>query len=116
MIKRHIFDFILILSLFTLCVTLFFVWFFSIKGTKGNYVHIYCDNKEILIVDLKKDDVYEIDGTISKMEIHVENGYVNVSYSGCKNQVCVHHLAICNIGSSIICLPNKVEVRVEKDE
>lgn len=114
MLKRHLFDGILISLLVGLCVILFLVWLFNIKGTKGNYAHVYRDSEEILVIDLKKDGIYEVEGAISKMNIKVSNGFIEVEYSGCKNQICVNHKAVCNINSSIICLPNKIEIRVEE--
>lgn len=43
----------------------------------------------------------------------IDNGKVFVAESSCQNQVCVQHRAINRTGESIICLPNRLVVRIE---
>lgn len=43
----------------------------------------------------------------------IDNNEVVVKESSCKNQVCVRHGAISRKGESIICLPNRLVVRIE---
>ena len=43
----------------------------------------------------------------------ISNSTVSVTEASCKNQVCVKHDAISRSGESIVCLPNRLVVRIE---
>lgn len=43
----------------------------------------------------------------------ISGGTVTVTEASCKNQVCVKHSAISRSGESIVCLPNRLAVRIE---
>ena len=42
----------------------------------------------------------------------ISGGTVSVTEASCKNQVCVKHGAISRSGESIVCLPNRLVVRI----
>ena len=48
--------------------------------------------------------------------VEIEDGKVSVTEASCKNQVCVRHGAISGSGESIVCLPNRLVVRIENGE
>ena len=43
----------------------------------------------------------------------IRDGTVSVTEASCKNQVCVKHGAISRPGESIVCLPNRLVVRIQ---
>ena len=43
----------------------------------------------------------------------ISGGTVSVTEASCKNQVCVKHGVITSPGESIVCLPNRLVVRIE---
>ena len=43
----------------------------------------------------------------------IKDGKVSVTEASCKNQVCVKHSEISLSGESIVCLPNRLIVRIE---
>ena len=43
----------------------------------------------------------------------ISGGKVSVTEASCKNQVCVKHGVISRPGESIVCLPNRMVVRIE---
>ena len=45
--------------------------------------------------------------------VEISNGTVSVTEASCKNQVCVKHGSISRSGESIVCLPNRMVVRIE---
>ena len=45
----------------------------------------------------------------------ISGSKVSVTEASCKNQVCVKHGAISRPGESIVCLPNRLVVRIEND-
>ncbi len=48
--------------------------------------------------------------------VEIKDGTVSVTEASCKNQVCVRHGAISRSGESIVCLPNRLVVRIENGE
>lgn len=71
---------------------------------------IYIDGELKYRLDLSVDDRIEIlDG---KMTIVVEDGKIFVESSDCKEQLCAHSSPISNDGGMIVCLPNKVVIKV----
>ena len=56
----------------------------------------------------------ERDGHTNK--ITIKDGSAQMTYSTCKNQVCVKTGAISETNESIVCLPNRVMVEIEGGE
>ena len=49
-------------------------------------------------------------------EVVIKGGEVYVSEASCKNQICVKRGHISKAGESIVCLPNRLVVRIENSE
>ena len=45
--------------------------------------------------------------------VEISGGTVSVKEASCKKQVCVRHGAISKTGESIVCLPNRLVVRIQ---
>ena len=45
--------------------------------------------------------------------VDIHDGTVSVTEASCKNQVCVKHGSISRSGETIVCLPNRLVVRIE---
>lgn len=43
----------------------------------------------------------------------IKDGYVQMTYSDCKNQICVKKGRINETNQSIVCLPNKIVITIE---
>ena len=54
----------------------------------------------------------KIYGTYGYNELTIKDGKAGVTASDCKNQVCVHSMAISQNGQSIICLPHKLIIQI----
>ena len=48
--------------------------------------------------------------------VEISGGNVSVTEASCKNQVCVRHGEISGPGETIVCLPNRLVVRIENEE
>lgn len=48
--------------------------------------------------------------------VEIKSGKVSVTEASCKNQVCVKHGSISRTGETIVCLPNRLVVRIEDPE
>lgn len=64
------------------------------------------EDREILITNSKGEENL----------LTIEGGEVSMSYSDCKNQVCVNTGKISEEGELIVCLPHKVVVSIESRE
>jgi hypothetical protein len=106
-------DLILIISLLSIVLIVFIVWFINTSQI-GNMVVISLNNVEVERLPLDKDCEYEIQGNISLMHIHVQGGYVCVFDSRCANQICVNQGKTNKRDAVIACIPNGVTVKVIK--
>lgn len=111
-LKKYKFDILLIIGLLAVGVLLLVLWLTSIRGVVGTTAYVSRNGEEILKIDLKYNNTYEINGTETKMVIEVKDGHLSVTSSGCPDKICVHHESISRVGEEIICIPNKVIIRV----
>lgn len=96
-------------------VLLLIVWLvLTNAGGNGGTAVITRDGAVIARLPLDKDTVYRPDGI--DMEFTVKNGEISVTRSDCPDSVCVKTGAISGGFESIVCLPNKVTVKIEKND
>lgn len=96
-------------------VLLFIVWLvLANAGGNGGTAVITQDGAVIARLPLDKDTVYRPDGI--DMEFTVKNGEISVTHSDCPDSVCVKTGAISGGFESIVCLPNRVTVKIEKTD
>ena len=74
-------------------------------------VQIYQNGRLLHELPLDGDTVLDIEGDY-KNTVSVSDGKVRISESDCPGEDCVHSGAISSPGRSIVCLPNRVEVRI----
>ena len=80
-------------------------------GNEDAVIQIFQDGKLIREIPLDEDTSLEIDGDYSNI-ILVQDQRVSISDSDCPGQDCMHSGWISEAGRSIVCLPNRVEVRI----
>lgn len=85
----------------------------STSGSEGDSVVIEQNGDLFATYSLNEDRTVTVEGAKTTNIVKISNGEVIMSESTCKNQVCVRHSAISRSGESIICLPNRVVVRIE---
>lgn len=101
--------FILVLVLVLVVLTIVF----SLKDG-ANSAEIYIDGKLCYTLSLNEDTSIQIlDG---KMTIVVEERQIYVSESDCLEQLCVHASRLGSQGGIIVCLPNRVVIKVTTGE
>ena len=76
---------------------------------------IYQSGDLIMTVPLEEDASFTITGKYTNV-ITVADGRIAVSASDCPGEDCVHSGWIGSVGRSIICLPNRVEIRITGTE
>ena len=78
-------------------------------------VCIYREGKKIQELTLDQDGEYTVQGEY-RNRVSVLGGRVCMAESDCPGEDCVHSGWISRPGQSIVCLPNRVEIRLEGAE
>lgn len=87
---------------------------FATRPRSATVAKVFVDGRLVYSLDLSKNtDIELLDG---RMTICVEDGKVFVKDSDCKEQLCVHSAPISGEGGMIVCLPNKVVIKVATEE
>lgn len=102
----------IILMVFIIVVGLIASAYLSIGKTTGDRVEINVNNKMYGTYSLNKNRTIVVSENGQRNIVVIKDGAVQMKEASCKNQVCVHHSAISRVGESIICLPNKVIVKI----
>lgn len=80
---------------------------------KGSVAVILQDGKEIMRIDINTPGTREIEvNGLYHNSILYKNGRIGVVESDCPGNVCVHSGFISGSGQSIVCLPNRMEIRI----
>lgn len=78
---------------------------------EGAAAQIYQNGELVKTLPLSRDATYTVEGAYTNV-ITVRDGAVSVTYADCPGEDCVHSGEICAVGRSIVCLPNRVEIRI----
>lgn len=91
--------------------------FFLFSAAKGGAVtvRVYQDGELIREMPLSTDTEFTVRGDYEN-RITVRGGRAAVTQSDCPGEDCVHSGWIDRPGRSIVCLPNRVEIRLEGGE
>ena len=111
MIKKA--DILLLICLVSL--GLFISWYSLAADSQGDKVVVTAGGEVFGVYDLKEEREIEISQGNHTNHITIKDGMVSMTYSSCKNQICVHTGAISHTKDSIACLPNKVIVEIQSD-
>lgn len=99
------------------------VIFFSLLGillvsraSGGDVACIYSNGELVRTIDLKAEN--EITFTVSSANggynvISVKNGSISVTDADCPDRICVHTGAVSDGVQPIVCMPNKLVIRIE---
>lgn len=106
--KRYIYDAILALSLVVLSLSALLIW----RGVteKGRYASVSVGGEVVSEYSLSVDGEYELNGGSNILVIRGGEAYI--SHADCPDGLCVKSGKISLVGESIVCLPNRVSVRI----
>ena len=79
------------------------------------YAEIYLDGQLVKTVSLGEDQAFTVEDQYIN-SIAVKDGAIAFVSSNCPGQDCVHSGSLRHTGRSLVCLPNRVEVRVVSGE
>jgi len=103
-------DFLAIALVILLAMAVAWV-FLPLRGESGGTLQVYLDGKPVHEMPLSVDAEYVISDAYENT-IAVQNGRAAIIRSDCPGEDCVHSGWISAVGRSIVCLPNRVELRI----
>ena len=95
-----------------LLISVFSFPFVRNVARKGNSVQIEVDGTVFDVVSLATDRTVEVTGPLGKTYVIIHDGEAHVSDSPCRAKICVRTGQISRTGQLIVCVPNKVVVRI----
>lgn len=107
-------DLKLIVFVIIMCLS-FVSYFYLTKNNENKLAVIYYDNNPILKIDLglKEEKEYQVDGYNGKVILQSKNGKIKVSSETSNYHLCSKQGYISESYQTIICLPNKIIVKIE---
>lgn len=101
-----------------LVAALFFLSAASVAGvrtlyTGGKHVVVEVDGSHVLELSLDKNVIKTVSGPLGETVIAVDNGKARVTESACPHHYCVRMGHISRTGEVIICVPNRVVVKIQ---
>ena len=104
-------DWVAIVAVLVLAVGLWVLCMPRAQAGRDAVAQIYREGKLVQELPLFSTQEVEIQGDYLNI-VSVENGRVCFSHSDCPGEDCVHSGSISQPGRSLVCLPNRVEVRI----
>ena len=106
-------DILLIFSIIVLIIVLFIVNN-SINKEKAEVIEVYVNNEiyKAVPIDSEEDLMIEMDSEYNHIKIH--NGGAEIVDASCKDNVCVNTGFISKLSERIVCMPNKVVIKINK--
>ena len=92
-----------------------FLAFLPGRAQTPQTLEIYQDGQLLRRVSLLEDQTFVMDGAY-KNTVEIRGGRVAIVESDCPGEDCVHSGPISAAGRSIVCLPNRLEIRVVSGE
>ena len=105
-------DFLAIGIVAVIAILVSILFWTKVGAEEGTMVSIYQDGALMKEISLNSDTEVVIEG-VYKNVVTVKDGKVAITKSDCPGIDCVHSGWIHESGRSIVCLPNRVELRIE---
>ena len=88
-------------------------WFSIAGSVTGQKAVVTVDGKTYGSYSLARSQTITIKQNGHTNKFSIKDGYVQMTYSDCKNQICVNKGKINQTSQSIVCLPNKVVITIQ---
>ena len=105
-------DFLAIGIVAVIAILVSILFWTNVGDEEGTMVSIYQDGALMKEISLSSDTEIVIEGVYENV-VTVKDGKVAITKSDCPGTDCVHSGWIHESGRSIVCLPNRVELRIE---
>lgn len=103
-------DITVILFLLVLSGALFLA---TLRSSEGGSVVIMQKGETVAVLSLDEDTQYVVSNGDAVNIIEISSGKVRMSEASCPDKQCVHQGYISSGGEVIVCLPNRVTIRLE---
>ncbi len=115
MIKKYKNDIILLGTI--LIISIIAIIVVNIFKEKGTYVVVVNDQKEVATYSIEENIEIKLSFEDDKYNILViKDGYAYIKDATCKDHICVKHNKISMVGETIVCLPNKIVIKITGDK
>ena len=105
-------DFILIFAVLLVIATTFGINYF-INTKRGENIEIYVDNKLYKTYSIDDDEEIKIKSKEGYNIVKIHDHGVEITEASCPDKVCVNSGFITKPSESIVCLPNKVHIKIK---
>lgn len=106
-------DFKLIAVIFIISILL--IVLMNSNNNKGDYALVYYSNTIVSKIDLNIDKEYTIKGYNGQVVIKVNSGKIGVIKETSPRNLCSKQGFVSNSNEPIVCLPNKIVIKIEKE-
>lgn len=93
-----------------------FEWLSRFAASNEKIAIVSYRNKEVLRIDMKKNDVYQVQGTLGLVDIEVKDGKIRVEKETSPYHLCSIQGWVEQTITPIVCLPNHVVIVIEAAE
>lgn len=94
----------------------FYVVNLIVNSKKGTSIEVYVDNKLYKTIDINDEVEFKIKGKNGYNIVRVHDKGVEMVEASCPDKVCVHTGFIDKPSQSIVCIPNKVTIKIKTDK
>ena len=108
-------DFILIVVILLIAVVSFGINHFT-NAKSGKQIEIYVDNELYKTYDIDDEDEFKIESEEGYNVVKIHNHGAQITEASCPDKVCIHEGFITKPSESIVCLPNKVHIKIITDD
>ncbi len=106
----------LYLVIITILISIILIIYLNVNTTSSNVAYVYYNNKEILRLDLNIKSEYTVEGYIDDVVIETDIGKVRVKKETSPKHLCSKQGWVSNAYTPIICLPNKIVIKIDNKE
>ena len=108
-------DFILIFIILLIVVVSFGINHFT-NAKSVKQIEIYVDNELYKTYDIDDEDEIKIESEEGYNVVKIHNHGAQITEASCPDKVCIHEGFITKPSESIVCLPNKVHIKIITDD
>ncbi len=113
--KKHRNDIIMALSLLAIACIAFAV--IELNKKEGGYAVVIQDGREIASYPLDEDIIKDFPSETGRYnKLVIKDGYADITEASCPDKLCVHQNKIRYSNETIVCLPNKLVVKIVSDD
>lgn len=111
MIKKRRNDILLVIGIALIAAVIALIYFSSRK--EGSYAVIIKDGTETARYSLSEEQTIPISNgdTVTNVLV-IKDGRAYISEAICPDQICVEHSAVSKVGETIVCLPQKLVIKI----